>query len=132
MFGIGRLNGQNLHIGSLDISTSQLYTGTCPRPCGIDLSRIGRRFRPSLLHCESHFNRYTLHLLSLMSSPLACRSKLRSYWRSCKFIRNRQKSFRACRSDCLDTRIWDYLWARGVMVDTVDYCVLVLLMKFID
>jgi len=28
MFGIGRLNGQNLRIGSLDISTSQLYTGT--------------------------------------------------------------------------------------------------------
>jgi len=27
MFGIGRLNGSNLRVGSIDLTTSQLYTG---------------------------------------------------------------------------------------------------------
>lgn len=32
MFGIGRLNGNNLRLGSIDLTTSQMYTGILPSP----------------------------------------------------------------------------------------------------
>ena len=32
MLAIGRLNGNNLRFGSIDLTTSQMYTGTSPLP----------------------------------------------------------------------------------------------------
>jgi hypothetical protein len=56
MFGIGRLNGNNLHLGSIDVTTSQLYTGISFLMWSHD--RITCHFSTALFLCESYFHWY--------------------------------------------------------------------------
>jgi hypothetical protein len=60
MFAIGRLNGNNLHFASVDLTTSQLYTGMFHSLPHADLRRFVCHFRSSLFHCQSDFYRYML------------------------------------------------------------------------
>jgi general stress protein CsbA len=60
MFAIGRLNGNNFHLGSIDVTTSQLYTGTLTFFfTKLTVSRFVHHFCTIVLLCKSHFHWYT-------------------------------------------------------------------------
>lgn len=53
MFGIGRLKGNNLRIGSIDVTPSQLYTGVSHPVAGL-IGRVIRYFCTDFLFCKSN------------------------------------------------------------------------------
>ena len=90
MFAIGRLNGNNLVVGSVEVTTSQLYTGILllPRKSnGIGLFVVSV---PVFFLAKPVYTRvFPQFEMTDVPSFVACRSCLRPCWRPRESLRHR-------------------------------------------